>query len=79
MSATPLVDAHVVSGQNPWIPAEAARGIEIQLSEEIQRLKRKVESMESAINDIIAHHERDIGEAQHRIKWLKQSKEDWKP
>jgi len=35
--------------------------------------------MESAINDIIAHHEREIGQVKHRIKWLKESKGDRKP
>lgn len=39
MSATPLTDAHVINTPNPWLHAEAARGIEIQLMEEIQRLK----------------------------------------
>lgn len=79
MSASPLVDAHVINTPNPWLHAEAARGIEIQLRKEIAALNRKVESMESAINDIIAHHEREIGQVQHRIKWLKESKGDWKP
>lgn len=79
MSASPLVDAHVINTPNPWLHAEAARGIEIQLRKEIAALNRKVESMESAINDIIAHHEREIGQVKHRIKWLKESKGDRKP
>lgn len=35
MTPTPLVDAHVVSSKTPYIHAEAARGIEMQLREEI--------------------------------------------
>lgn len=79
MSATPLTDAHVISSATPYVHAEDARGIEIQLREEIERHKRKIESMESAIDDIIKQHESDIGAAEHRIKWLKESKGDRKP
>ena len=39
MSASPLTDAHVISSATPYVHAEDARGIEIQLREEIQRLK----------------------------------------
>lgn len=79
MSATPLTDAHVISSATPHVHAEAARAIEVKLREEIAMWKHKAQSMESAIDDIIKQHERDIGAAEHRIKWLKESKGDRKP
>lgn len=50
MSKTPLVDAYVVGcgTPDPWIHAETARGIEIQLREEIAALKAKVNRLELA-------------------------------
>lgn len=79
MTTTPLVDAHVVRGQKPYVPAEAARKIEIQLRKEIATLRRRLEAMESAISDVIRQDERDIGLAQYRIQWLREAKGDGRP
>lgn len=48
MTPTPLVDAHVVSSKTPYIHAEAARGIEMQLREEIAMWKSHASELQSA-------------------------------
>lgn len=54
MSATPLVDACVINHTNiPYVNAEAARGIEIQLREEIERQKRHTEAVMRTLKDAL--------------------------
>lgn len=67
MSATPLVDAHVINTPNPWLHAEAARGIEIQLREEMQRLERELTEAKHRIRTLIG--ERDSAHIKADHKW----------
>jgi hypothetical protein len=67
MSASPLVDAHVINTPNPWLHAEAARGIEIQLREEIGRLKEAEVEAKHRIRTLI--EERDSARIQADHKW----------
>lgn len=67
MSATPLTDAHVVNGATPYVHAEAARGIEIQLREEIGRLKEAEVEARHRIRTLIELRDRYRIQADH--KW----------
>lgn len=67
MSDTPLTDAHVISNATPYVHAEAARGIEMQLREEIQRLQRELTEAQHRIRTLI--QERDSARIQADHKW----------
>lgn len=49
MSDTPLTDAHVISNATPYVHAEAARGIEMQLREEALKLEREVQELREKV------------------------------